>query len=88
MKKTITFCGQSAIIECDERCDKAWGRNSRPTRGETAGGDPDYLTDEELGEAPADPGTYEGRDGKPTSPDQIPNKWCARECERCTMREL
>ena len=29
--------------------------------------------------------SYECRDTKPTHPDQFPNKWCVRECERCTI---
>ena len=50
-------------------------------------GDPDdtaYLADGELGDAPADPGTYEGECAKPTDYDDPTrqNKWCCRECER------
>lgn len=47
-----------------------------------------YLADDELGEAPADPGTYEGIpwEGKPAfAQDDKHNKWCARACERCEM---
>lgn len=35
-----------------------------------------------MGEAPADPGTYEGGDAKPTYLGERLNKWCVRECER------
>lgn len=41
-----------------------------------------YIPDHLLGEAPADPGTYEGADGK--SPKSL-NKWCVRQCERCDI---
>lgn len=43
------------------------------------------LADGELGEAPADPGVYEGGQGKPRTPEERLNKWCARECERCRI---
>ncbi len=50
-----------------------------------------YLPDYLLGEAPDDPGTYEGEHGKPDwqiqTPDKL-NKWCVRECERSAIREL
>jgi hypothetical protein len=89
--KAITFCGQKATHACDGRCDKAWGSNSRPTvparKDRATAPDPDdfsYLSDDELGTAPIDPGTFEGYDEKPISvkgPDDI-NRWCVRECER------
>lgn len=41
-----------------------------------------FLADHELGQAPIDPGTYEGDEGKPISLSERLNKWCARECER------
>lgn len=41
-----------------------------------------YLADDELGNAPLDPGTYEGGDAKPFHPTRH-NRWCVRECERC-----
>lgn len=44
-----------------------------------------YLSDDELGEAPIDPGTYEGGHAKPQTPEQRLNKWCARECERSKL---
>jgi hypothetical protein len=71
-------------IACDARCDKAWGINLRPRVVLSAEpGDSAFLTDGELGEAPADPGTYEGGHGKPRRPQDRLNKWCFRECERC-----
>lgn len=36
--------------------------------------------------APIDPETYEGEDAKPI--DKKHNKWCARECERSSLREI
>lgn len=88
LEKDITFCGQPAKIACDGNCGKAWGLNSRPRIGLSSNVD-DYawLADDELGEAPADPGTHEGGHIKPSSvrrPEDM-NKWCARECERCVM---
>ena len=92
--KRITFCGQSATHACDGRCDKAWGSNSRPTvpsRKERATAtDPDdfaYLSDDELADAPTDPGTYEGGHAKPIGAKTAGdiNKWCVRECERSWM---
>ena len=62
---------------------KAWGINIRQ-KIEFDANNPDdiaYLTDGELGDAPVDPGTYEGNCSKPRSPREM-NKWCARECER------
>lgn len=110
MEKLITFCGQTAKVACDEKCNKAWGSGSRPRvyiidGGETEvyglGDDsiyPDddnididdyaYLADDELGEAPKDPETYEGGQAKPTDKSQIGNKWCIRECERCSMSDV
>ena len=88
IKKGIIFFGRSVTHACDGKCNKAWGRNSRPT-AQLSDNEDDfaYLADDELGEAPIDPGTYEGRDGKPVGaegPDDV-NKWCVRECERAWM---
>lgn len=88
IKKSIVYFGQRATHACDGKCAKAWGLNSRPTIQLSA--DPDdfaYLADDELGEAPQDPGTYEGGDAKPigaAGPDDV-NKWCVRECERAWL---
>jgi hypothetical protein len=79
--------GQPAVAYCDARCDKAWGINGRP-RVDLSENPDDYayLTDDELGTAPADPGTYEGGDGKPRRRPLAHNKWCVRECERSDLR--
>ena len=63
------------------------GRNFHPEDWDNFAYLPDYL----LGEAPEDPGTYEGGHGKPDwqiqTPDKL-NKWCVRECERSAIKEL
>lgn len=87
----IVWFGRDCLIACDHRCEKAWGINGRrhfegvmiDFDGED---DVVYLADSEVGEAPDDPGTYEGGHGKPDHP-QRHNKWCARECERSSIIE-
>lgn len=82
----ITYFDQKAKVACDRRCEKAWGINNRPrVQLSDVEGDHAFLADGELGLAPVDPGTYEGEHAKPKSPDEFPNKWCVRECERCAM---
>ena len=104
MEKIITYCGQTAKVACDEKCNKAWG-NKRPRVfldiNETEiftsfdpdidGVDPDnfaYCSDDELGDAPINPGTYEGFEdaAKPSNKEEIGNKWCVRELR--TMRDV
>lgn len=82
----ITYCGQKAKVACDRNCRKAWGRSNRP-RVQLSSNEDDYeyRADDELAFAPINPGTSEGGDLKPLSPDEFPNKWCVRECERCSM---
>lgn len=89
MQKEITYCGQRVTLACDGNCRKAWGINNRPMECLSENPD-DYAlhTDQETGEAPRDPGTYEGGQGKPNPADPNAtkmNKWCARECERSVM---
>jgi hypothetical protein len=77
--------GSAAVLACDGNCTKAWGINGRAKV--RLGSDEDdvaWLADDELGNAPADPGTYEGGHGKPDGPRAM-NKWCARECERSDL---
>lgn len=84
----ITYFGQQAKVNCDRKCNKAWGINNRPKVQLSANEDDyAYLADGELGTAPVDPGTYEGGEAKPLSPDEFPTKWCVRECERSNMSE-
>lgn len=88
MEKQITYFGQPAKVACDEKCNKAWGISSRPKH--SLSNNPDnweWLSDQELGEAPKDPGTREGFDMKPVNKEGIPNKWCVRECERCVISD-
>ncbi len=86
LTRDIVFCEQPKVLACDGNCDKAWGYNTRPSR--PVSDDPDdyvFLSDGELGVAPANPGTYEGGHGKPTSDQKLESKWCARQCERHVM---
>ena len=86
IRKQITYFGQPAAVACDRKCEKAWGRSSRPEKQLSEDVDDYvYLSDAALGIAPRDPGTYEGDCGKPTTPEERMNKWCVRECERCVM---
>lgn len=83
MASRAKLCGQDATLICDGLCSKAWGMNSRP-RIKLSDDDDDivWLADDELPDAPSDPGTYEGKDAKPRSHDEAHNRWCWRECER------
>jgi hypothetical protein len=87
IQKNIVKFGTPAVVACDANCSKAWGVVKRP-RIELDPGDCDdiaYLADSELGDAPADPGTYEGFDAKPQAPEERLNKWCSRQCERSVI---
>lgn len=85
--KAITYFGKPCAVACDARCDKAWGVHGRPKIEFGEDDDVAYLADGELGTAPADPGTYEGGQGKPQHPSERLNKWCVRECERSGMAD-
>jgi hypothetical protein len=78
----IKAYGKDMILACDGKCHKAWGYQNRPSISfdEEDEDDIAWLSDTELGDAPDNPGTYEGGHGKPSEP--IHNKWCFRECER------
>jgi hypothetical protein len=83
LQKNIVYWGRECTLACDGNCGKAWGNSSR--KKEQLSSDEDdfeFLADRELKEAPKDPGTYEGHDGKPTNTQEQLNRWCARECER------
>lgn len=89
MEKEIIYCGQEAKVACDEKCSKAWGINNRPKlQLSDDENDTCYLSDDELGEAHADLGTYEGGYAKPTCVEAMMNKWCVRECEQSSMSAL
>lgn len=96
--RDINYAFQPCTVACDGKCSKAWGINQRPRK--YLSGDPDeaetakewgrraddfvWFADDELGEAPEDPGTYEGGHAKPLGPHEM-NKWCTRECERSVL---
>ena len=84
--KLITWYGEPAAVACDGKCNKAWGINSRPRR-QLSDDEDDYvyLSDAETGEAPLNPGTYEGDCSKPHPDSAKLNKWCVRECERSEL---
>ena len=84
IEREIVYFGRRRVLCCDGRCEKAWGIDTRP-RLELDLEDLDdfaWLSDGELGEAPVDPGTYEGSCGKPAPTEKLESKWCARQCER------
>lgn len=86
---TGMYFGSRIVIVCDMQCHKAWGSQNRPCvylqDEDEQSDDYYYLADHELGDAPANPGTSEGDEYKPLTPDGPHNKWCARECERSVM---
>lgn len=88
MDTVIQFCGENVRVSCDQNCNKAWGIQDRPKvlQSETDADDYVWASDDELGDAPKNPGTYEAGEGKPAKPENW-NKWCVRACERCKMRK-
>lgn len=86
--KAIRYFDHPCAVGCDARCDKAWGIHARPRIEYDQENDYAFLADGELGIAPVDPGTYEGRDAKPTHPHDRLNRWCVRECERSSIADL
>lgn len=88
--KEIRAFGQQLILGCDGRCNKAFGINGR-SKIEFDSEEPDdvaWFADDEVGEAPIDPKTYEGGEGKPEPDEPKLNKWCYRECERSATCEI
>ena len=84
--KIIEYFGEPCILICDGNCRKAWGINRRPhTFNSDNPDDYVFIADSKIGDAPDDPGTYEGGDAKPLFRAARLNKWCARECERGTV---
>ena len=89
MEKVIRYIETEVRVVCDGNCHKAWGINNRPKI--SLSDDEDdvcWLSDDELDIAPEDPGTYEGGYAKPFNSSEFPNKWCVRECERCSRFNL
>lgn len=87
-KALIRYLGEMVIMACDGRCSKAWGIDKRPRMMVSeAEGDYCFLSDDDLLEAPVDPGTTEYGEHKPRAAKYFPNKWCVRQCERSEMFE-
>lgn len=90
--KEITAFGRRLVIGCDGKCESAFGINGRPY--EQLSDDPDdivWLSDDEAGKAPESGKTKfyaEGVDLKPASKENMLNRWCFRECERCAKAEI
>lgn len=81
-RKSIIYFGSVCTLFCDGRCDKAWGKSSRP-KITLPDGSEYWVSDNDFDVAPAEPGTYEGGYGKADFKNgREMNKWCARECER------
>lgn len=87
--KEITAFGEKMVLGCDGKCSKAWGISGRP-RVQMSEDEDDYAfkADDELGAAPAHPGSWEGNDTKPQLEGERLNKWCYRECERSRCAPL
>lgn len=86
IQRDILSWGQPCTLACDAKCNKAWGINHRPSHQLSDDiDDYEWLSDDELGEAPADTGVYEGGHPKPRTPEERLNKWCMRECERSVV---
>lgn len=85
--KEIIYFRKKMILACDKKCDKAWGISKRKNILLDIEDEDDiaFLSDNELGVAPLNPGTYEGGDGKPIDECELLNKWCCRECERSSL---
>ena len=84
-RKSILYYGGMCTLFCDGKCDKAWGKSSRPTVT-LSNGDEYWVSDSDFDVAPQDPGTYEGGYGKADFKNgREMNKWCARECERSVV---
>ncbi len=88
MEKIITYFDKQVKVACDEKCEKAWGGTRPKEKLSDDDDDVVYLSDSELGIAPVDTGTYEGGQAKPVEKQNIPNKWCVRQCERCVWGDI
>jgi len=85
MEKIILIFGERTKVACDEKCNKAFGKDTRP-KVQLDGNDTDdyaWLADWELDEAPVNPGTRQSGQSKPVNKAEIPNAWCVGQCERC-----
>lgn len=71
-QSVVPYFDKAMRVMCDRNCGKAWGINARPRV--QLSDDPDdfaYLADDELDDAPVDPGTREGDVAKPLTPDDF-----------------
>ena len=92
LEKEILYFREEARLVCDGKCNKAWGLD-RPAMWVDPNEDPDehpdnivFLADDELPDAPVNPGDSEGGWYKPLqSGVEHMNKWCARACERSVI---
>jgi hypothetical protein len=70
---SILYSGKRCLAVCDHKCNKAWWFDGdRPQRRDPA--EPDdviWFADREVGIAPANPGSYEGGQGKPSTPPRV-----------------
>jgi hypothetical protein len=89
IRTQIFYCGKKQLAICDEKCEKAWGVIRPNIQLSENPDDVLVLSDNDLNIAPEHNGHWEGGDGKPFHPgDQGHNKWCVRQCERCSIVSL
>lgn len=82
----IVYFEKRCVVACDGNCSKAWGISVRPrVQLSDNWDDVVFLADDELPDAPAYTGTFEGGDAKPASPEGGHNRWCVRQCERSVV---
>lgn len=89
LKKEINAYGFKCLLACDGKCEKAYGWNNRPyIKLSDDEDDKQWLSDNEVDNAPMNTGVYEDGHGKPQNDEEKLNKWCFRECERSETFKL
>jgi hypothetical protein len=89
IRTQIFYGGKKQLAVCDEKCEKAWGVNRPSIQLSENVDDLLFLSDSDLNTAPDHNGIWEGGCAKPFHPgDQGHNKWCVRQCERCSIVSL
>jgi hypothetical protein len=79
----VTYGEEKFVVICDGKCEKAWGKDLRPTEQNDLHPDKQYwLNDNELKTAPSFTSSSEGYYNKPIALPETHNGWCANECER------
>jgi hypothetical protein len=70
---SILYSGKRCLAVCDRKFNKGWGFNAdRPQwRDPPEPDDVIWFADGEAGIAPANPGSYEGGQGKPSTPPRV-----------------